>query len=73
MLLFRSEEEIDAWCARHDRPRGGVVGVAQLHELAQHWYGDRLARDWRPRSTAQSQAILESVGLTGSFWQLTSR
>ena len=42
MLLFRSEEEIDAWCAQHDRPRGGVVAVAQLHELALRWYGDRL-------------------------------
>ena len=70
MLLFRSEEEIDAWCAQHHRPRGGVVPVMQLHKLAQRWYGDRLDPDWRPRSTAQSQAILEAVGLTGSFWQL---
>jgi len=70
MLLFRSEEEIDAWCERHDRPRGGVVPVAQLHELARRWYGDRLDPDWRPRSAQQSQAILDAVGLTGPFWQL---
>jgi hypothetical protein len=70
MLLFRSEEEIDAWCAQHHVPRGGVVPVVQLHQLAQRWYGDRLDPGWRPRSTAQSQAILEAVGLIGPFWRL---
>jgi hypothetical protein len=63
MLLFRSEEEIAG-------PRGGVMTVAQLHELAQRWYGDRLDPEWRPRTISQSQAILDSVGLTGPFWRL---
>jgi hypothetical protein len=63
MLLFRSEEEIEG-------PRGGVMTVAQLHQLAMRWYGERLDPDWRPRTVAQSQAILEAVGLTGSFWRL---
>ena len=70
MLLFRSEEEIDDWCARHDRPRGGVVPVVQLHRLAQRWYGDRMDPDWRPRTRDQSQAILDAVGLTDPFWAL---
>jgi len=63
MLLFRSEEEIGP-------QRGGVMRVAQLHELATRWYGDRLDPDWRPRTRDQSQAILEAVGLTGEFWRL---
>jgi hypothetical protein len=63
MLLFRSEEEIG-------EPRGGVMTTAQLHDLAQRWYGDRLDPDWRPRTVKQSQAILGSVGLTGAFWRL---
>ena len=63
MLLFRSEEDIEG-------PRGGVVTIAQLHELAQRWYGDRLDPDWRPRTVEQSQAILDAVGLTGPFWNL---
>jgi len=63
MLLFRSEEEIG-------RPRGGVMSIAELHELARRWYGDRLDPGWRPRSTEDSQAILDAVGLTGPFWQL---
>jgi hypothetical protein len=71
MLLFRSEEEIDHWCARHERPRGGVVRAGQLHELARRWYGDRLDSGWRPRTAAQSQATLAGVGLSGPFWDLT--
>jgi hypothetical protein len=63
MLLFRSEEEIG-------EPRGGVMTTAQLHELARRWYGDRLDPGWRPRTVQQSQAILDSVGLTGPFWRL---
>ena len=65
MLLFRSEEEIE-------RPRGGVMTTAQLHDLAQRWYGDRLDPEWRPRPAEQSQAILDAVGLTDPFWRLSA-
>jgi hypothetical protein len=44
--------------------------VEQLARLAGRWYGDRLDPGWRPRGLAESQGILESVGLTGDFWRL---
>jgi hypothetical protein len=44
--------------------------VRQLHRSAQVWHGDRLDPDWRPRTRDASQALLESVGLTGEFWAL---
>jgi hypothetical protein len=49
---------------------GELVDLATLAELARRWYGNRLDPDWRPRTLAQSQAILEAVGLTGEFWRL---
>jgi hypothetical protein len=61
MRLFRSEEDVT---------EGELVDLATLAELARRWYGDRLDRDWRPRTLAESQAILDSVGLTGEFWRL---
>jgi hypothetical protein len=61
MRLLRSGSEVS---------EGELVALDTLQELARRWYGDRLAPDWRPRSSAQSQAILESVGLTGDFWRL---
>ena len=62
MRLFRSAEEI---------PEGGAtVPIEQLDRLARRWYGDRLDPDWRPRGLAESQGILDAVGLTGDFWRL---
>ena len=61
MRLLRSGSEVS---------EGELVALDTLRELARRWYGDRLDPDWRPRTLAKSQAILDSVGLTGEFWRL---
>jgi hypothetical protein len=61
MRLLRSGEGVTT---------GELVDLGTLAELARRWYGDRLDPDWRPRSLAESQAILDGVGLTGPFWRL---
>ena len=61
MQLLRSEDTIEG---------GAVVGIEQLWQLAQAWYGNRLAADWRPRTRDESQRVLAAVGLTGPFWDL---
>jgi hypothetical protein len=61
MRLLRSEEDVT---------EGELVDLATLADLARRWYGNRLDPDWRPRTLAESQAILDSVGLTGAFWRL---
>ena len=68
MNLFRSEEHIDRWL--DGRPPGETVPVTTLCQLSHRWSADRLDPDWRPRSREESQAILDSVGLTSEFWQL---
>lgn len=70
MRLFRSEEEVDSWSARTGHPVGAVMELDRLQRLSVAWYGDRLDPAWRPRDRAQSQAILDAVGLTGGFWRL---
>jgi hypothetical protein len=62
MRLLRSEEAVTA---------GELMSLETLAELAKRWYGDRLVPGWRPRTLEESQAILESVGLTGEFWRLS--
>jgi len=71
MLLFRSEDDISAWCERRHITRGAVFDLARLWGLATVWYGDRLDSAWRRRTIPERQAILDGVGLTGSFWRLT--
>jgi hypothetical protein len=68
MLHFRSEDHVDRWLA--GRPRGAVISITKLAELADAWWGDRLDPDWRPHTREENQAILARIGLTDPFWDL---
>jgi hypothetical protein len=68
MNLFRSEEHVQRWLA--GRRPGATIPVTRLAELAIGWWSSRLSPDWRPRTPAESQAILDGLGLTGPFWRL---
>jgi len=68
MLVFRSEAHVDRWLA--GRPRGGVIPITKLAELAAAWWGDRLSPDWEPHTREQNQGILDRLGLTDPFWHL---
>ena len=70
MNLFRSEEHVVRWLEEHTYEPGATIGAAKLCELAYAWWDDRLAPDWRPHTLEQNQAILDRLGLTGSFWRL---
>ncbi len=61
---------MQAWIERTGHPRGAVVPLTRLWDLAQRWYAGRGDPGWRGRSADEAQAILESVGLTGPFWRL---
>jgi hypothetical protein len=72
VLPFRSEADVEAWSRRHAIPKGAVVPIAQVAELARLWYGKHAARDWKKWSVAQAREIFEQVGLAGPFWALES-
>jgi hypothetical protein len=69
MLIFRSEEEIDAWCVDTGEPRGEAVPLTQVWALAQAWYGDRMNPNFRGRTTAEALSIFAQVGLRSAWWQ----
>ncbi len=71
MLLFQAEEDAHTWSLSVGRSPGAIVALDRLERLARAWYGDRLDPDWRPRTTAESQAVLTDTGLIGPFWSLT--
>ena len=70
MLLFRSEEHVDRWCAFRELPRGGTMSPEQCWRLAQGWYADKVSPDWRRKTLDEEEALLADVGLTGAFWSL---
>jgi hypothetical protein len=68
MLVFRSEDHLARWL--QERAPGATLTLDELSALANAWWHDRLAPDWRPHTREQNQAILEGLGLAGDFWQL---
>lgn len=58
------------WCADRGARPGAMVALERMWALAQRWYNDRLDPQWRRRSLAERQAILDAVGLSGPFWSL---
>jgi Alkylmercury lyase len=71
MLLFRSEDDVRAWCEQRRTTPGAIFDLARLWDLARTWYDDRLDLNWRRRTIPERQAILDAVGLDGPFWRLT--
>jgi hypothetical protein len=70
MCLFRSEEHLARWLDDNGYRLGAVLSATEITDLAQAWWHDRLAPDWRPHTRAQNQAILDGLGLSGGFWAL---
>jgi hypothetical protein len=70
MLFFRSEEHLDRWLSRQGGERGAVLTLPDTWRLSKAWYPDRRRREWAPRTVEESQRVLESVGLRGTFWAL---
>ena len=69
MLFFRSEAHVERWYAQNGRARGESFSRAQLWQLAQLWYGNRLDPAYSGRSLAEAMEIFSQVGLTSAFWQ----
>jgi hypothetical protein len=72
MSLFRSEEHLNEWLEQTGNDFGAVISLEHTWRLAKAWYLDPRDPNWKPRSIAESQAVLASVGLTSDFWRLTS-
>jgi hypothetical protein len=71
MVFLRSEEHLARWLNANGWEPGATLSAETMNELARRWWWTRLDADWRPRTPAESQAILDGLGLTGDFWRLT--
>jgi hypothetical protein len=70
MVFLRSEEHLARWLGANGWEAGASMSAETLNELARIWWWSRLDPGWRPRTAAESQALLDAVGLTGDFWRL---
>jgi|SRR5579864_3717133 len=70
LLPFATEADVDRWSVRHGLPRGIVLPVQVVAELAHKWYGKHADKDWRKWTAAEAKQIFEDIGLVGEFWSL---
>ena len=70
MLLFRSEEHVQAWREPRGVPKGALLTVRQQWLLAKKWYSTRMDEAWRRRTPEEAEEVFTSLGLTGDFWRL---
>lgn len=70
MLLFRSEEHVERWCAVKGLPRGATLTPEQSWQLARTWYSNRMDPDYRRKTAEEAEAIFAELGLSGPFWRL---
>ena len=73
MLLFRSEEHVDRWCAARGLTRRPLVALDVLWELAVAWYANRLTPEARRPVGEEIREIFDGLGLTESFWHTGKR
>ena len=69
MLLFRSEEHVDRWCAARAVARRPLVPLEVLWQLAVAWYGNRLTPEARRPMGDEIREIFDGLGLTDPFWR----
>ena len=51
--------------------RGAVMDLDVIWALSRVWYAGRADADWRGRSADEAQAVVDSVGLEGEFWNFS--
>jgi hypothetical protein len=69
-LVFRSREQIAAWCTAQSIPQGEIVPVEKVSALARLWYGGHLEKDWVKATAKQAAQRFASVGLLGEHWRV---
>lgn len=70
MLLFRSEEHVVRWRERARPPASTVLSIEQAAALADAWYRNKLAPDWRRHTAEEAQTLFAELGLDAAFWRL---
>ena len=68
MLLFRSEESVEKWCAERNLPVNPMITLDQLWEMARAWYSNRLTEESRRPGPDEIVQIFGRIGLTDPFW-----
>jgi len=68
--FFRSEDSIRQWQVEQGNFQGEILSLAEVWELSQRWYHQRLSPVYRGCTVAQVEEIFRSLNLTSEFWRM---
>ncbi|MEM9997759.1 MAG: organomercurial lyase [Bacteroidota bacterium] len=71
MLLFRNEEQVDAWCETRGVARGDVRPIQQIWHFASEWYARHADVDWTKWSAKEAADLFQRHSLSGPIWALS--
>lgn len=69
-LLFRTEAEVDEWCASRGIAKGDVRPIQQIWDFAAEWYGRHADADWTKWSLHEAMEIFARHQLDGEIWAI---
>ena len=72
MLLFKTQSEVDLWCAAHRIPKGDVQPLSRIWEFSKAWYGNHLNPSWTKWTTEQAAQLFKQFDLKGQVWDIPS-
>lgn len=67
MLLFRSEEGVQAWCAGRGVAPGAILSLPEAWRLAAAWFGDVLDPAFRGHTAEETARRFRAAGFAGAF------
>ena len=70
MLVFESEEQIDAWTKKHNILKGDVQPIENIWNFSKKWYGNHLNPKWTKWTIAEAKEMFDEFNLTGRIWKL---
>lgn len=70
MLVFKDEAQIEAWCKRHNIPKGDIQPIANVWEFSKKWYGNHLNPHWEKWTMQEAKDIFTQFNLTGKTWDI---
>ena len=70
MLVFENEAQVDAWCQRHDIPKGDIQPIDNIWQFSKKWYGKHLDPNWSKWTMQEAKALFAEFTLTGHIWDL---
>lgn len=70
MLFFRSERQVEQWCARRGIAKGDVRPIEQVWKFAREWYGRHASKDWVKWTMSEASELFAKHSLSGPVWSL---